>query len=125
MTDVMVPAEPQDLDALVLAGSDEHGYVAYIRCDAVDPEDPHRWLPLLGDDTAPVTWHMVCHRPVVTDEGECLEVPVPVIRLYRPGEETEQIGGHRVVVSTGRCTCHGQEFAPTELDRLRQQDGAP
>lgn len=117
----LITKEPRDLDALVLTTTGGGMFpVVFGRDDAADPEDPRRWLPLVGNAADPVCWEQVCHELILTGDGELLWMPRAVIRLWRTGEEIEEVGGHRVVVSTGRCTCHGQWFAPTELDRMRQ-----
>ena len=117
-----LPPEPPN-DAYVVAGEPPEEIV-YRRCDREDPEDPARWWPLVGEEADPGTWWGVNHREVVnTDTGGVRYDRLPIERLWRTGEETEPVGGHQVVVSTGRCVCHGTLFAPTELARLRAGSG--
>lgn len=99
--------EPEQTGTFVLAHSPD-GLVVHQRVTTSSPDDPRRWLPLTGTPAELVTWQQ-------------LTTSSRLERLYRRGEQTEQIAGHEVTLD-GHCLVCGVTHSTTEITRLREKE---
>jgi hypothetical protein len=113
--------EPPD-SALVLVGGEDNETV-YLRDDrGLQPDDSHRWFPLLGDDEGEArTWDWLAERePVRLYRQAEVDRLVSQARRFGLNQAVRPIGEH-LVESQGYCRTCGSHHSPEEIARLEDR----